>query len=522
MRTQHKDSAGTVVAGISPGSAGSKNRRWLVTLGALIVVVLLVGATALVFAQLATRQKNSTASLPPTGQWKQILAGYTSFSLIAAHSNPAILYACATKVNVVSNQQAAPVYTLLRSTDFGDHWQDLSARAALGFTCDMAVNPANPDDLYIVSTSSSARFPALLKHSIDGGQSWQSIQPSLALPNAQTVRWQVQHLSYVGNRLFAIQIVTGAYPASASAIPSPLRSFSAHLVTSADGGRTWAFLDTRSQTFPLSVRSYAVDPTSANTIYELLGPLALPVVDPVPAVQQPAAAPGPVYGLQDQLYKTTNGGASWSLLLQNLPYGTQIQLAGGKPQTIYVGGFSGPVPLAAGPSSPSGRRSPPYAFGFHMQVSVDGGASWQNVMVPSQHFVSWFVGADGLLYIAPFSAASSPGVPGGTPAAATEVPVRPVIPPIPTGGPKYGGPPMKSGTPVQTSSVAVAVNPASSMVPVSAIQRYDPTTQQWSDITTPPSVGALLTLTSTSSTGGAVLWFLGQAGSQYAVYRYIV
>src|SRR5260370_38161625 len=94
MKPQHTNPAGHPAG--PPSTARSKRKGWLAGIGAIIVVVLVVGLSALVFAQLRQHQANqSTTSTPPSGQWKQVLQGYAITSIVAARSNPSVLYACA-------------------------------------------------------------------------------------------------------------------------------------------------------------------------------------------------------------------------------------------------------------------------------------------------------------------------------------------------------------------------------------------------------------------------------------------
>src|SRR6266699_593086 len=177
-----------------PGTGGPKRNRWLAGIGAIIVVILVVGLSALVFAQLRQCQAGQTTPTPPTAQWKQVLKGYTLASLVAARSNPAVLYACAIRETTnTPSQSNQGVVTILRSADFGDHWQDIAGSAVLGNTCQLAVNPTESNDIYAVSNVSNSQNAGLLKHSTDGGQTWQTILPVMHVPSLQTsVPWSVQ------------------------------------------------------------------------------------------------------------------------------------------------------------------------------------------------------------------------------------------------------------------------------------------------------------------------------------------
>src|ERR1700736_4410588 len=142
MQTQHKNSIDSQENRSPAGPR--KPRKWLAGLGAFMVVLLVVGVSIFVFAAAGQRLGSQ---LPPTGQWKQVQSGYLFLSMQAAPSNPALLYACATTSAVASNIQG-PGDTILRSADFGDHWQNIGANPALGSYCELAVNPTNENDIY--------------------------------------------------------------------------------------------------------------------------------------------------------------------------------------------------------------------------------------------------------------------------------------------------------------------------------------------------------------------------------------
>ena len=167
------------------------------------------------------------------------------------------------------------------------------------------------------------------------------------------------------------------------------------LVKSTDGGHNWTVIDGQVATQKLGVRSYAVDPTDPNTIYALFGGVLLPFQVAVPNDVLP------VFGFKQELFKTTDDGATWHLVLNNIPFGSQVQLASGNPQIIYVGGTFGPLPLLRGETEPADPI--PVASSFHLQVSKDGGASWQLVAIPSDmlSIQNWYVSPGGQVYASP-------------------------------------------------------------------------------------------------------------------------
>ncbi len=500
MKTRDTDTAGTPA--VPPSPARSKRKGWLAGVGAITVVVLLVGLSALVFAQLRQRQANqSTTSTPPSGQWKQVLQGYAITSIMAARSNPSVLYACATQA-LLTSQGSPGSATVLRSTDFGDHWQDIGSKASIGNICQLAVNPADSNEVYVVGTAGTPQFSAVLKHSTDGGQTWETIQPVLHIPGVQApATWSIQQFQLEGNHLFGLQLIMPrAYT------DQPIRAVPyllPRLVTSTDGGHNWTVIDGQFAAQKLGVHSYAVDPTDPNTIYALFGGVLLPIEVAVPNDVLP-----PI-GFKQELFKTTDGGATWHLLLKDILFGSQVQLASGNPRIIYVGGTIGPLPLLRGQTEPA---IPIPVGSFHLQVSKDGGASWQSVAIPSDmlSIQNWYVSPGGQVY-------ASPTIPfNGQPTAVAGTAVAVTAVPIPTRIPQNAElPPQQNSPPgVHTSGVPVALS--------QIIRRYDPASNSWSDVTRPPAAGFMLQVTPAQANSGAILWFTGMVNGRTSLYRYIV
>jgi hypothetical protein len=518
MKTQDNGTAGHQDTPHLP--ARPKRNRWLAGIGTIIVVLLLVSLSALVFAQLERHQAGQASPTPPPGQWKQVLKGYSLTSLAAARSDPAIVYACVVReAPNTSPQSNTSAITILRSADFGDHWQDIGGSAVLGGTCQLAVNSMNSNDIYAVSYGNYAQNPVLLKHSHDGGKTWETILPVVHVPSLQTpVQWAVQQIQVEGNHLFGVQWITPR----ALPVGPPVRSYPyliPRLVTSVDDGHNWTIIDNQFATQRLGVHSYAVDPNNSNTIYDLVGFSWFPInIREVPTYD-----PLPIIGLDQELFITTNGGATWQLVLKNIPYGSQVQLATGNSQVIYVGGTISPLPLV--PGAP--RQSYPVAIGsFHLQMSTYSGSSWQNITVPSdmQSIQNWFVSPVGQVFASPtipFSA--QPTAIPGTIEPSTPVPVptanpQSVIQDIPPVGADLSRP-----SPIYRPSSIVDLNAqAAHFTPMQFIRRYDPNTNSWSNVTRPPTPGFMLQLTSAQSTSGAVIWFVGMAENGQILNRFVV
>ena len=519
MKIQDTGSAGQQVIPSIP--ARPKRNRWLAGIGAIIVVVLLVGLSALVFAQLRQHQAGQTSPTPPTAHWKQVLKGYTLTSLIAARSDPAIVYACTVRETPnASPQSKTSAITILRSADFGDHWQDIGGNAVAGDTCQLAVNSVNSNDIYAVTYGNNAQNPALLKHSQDGGKTWETILPVMHVSSLQTpVQWAIQQMQVEGNRLFGIQwIVPRALPVGPPIHSIPYPYLVPRLATSVDGGHNWTIIDNQFATQRLGVHSYAVDSNNSNTIYDLIGSSLLPIN----LREVPTYDPLPIIGINQELFKTTDGGTTWQSVLKNIPYASQVQLATSHPQVIYVGGAIGPLPLI--PGAP--QQSYSVTIGsFHLQMSTNGGSTWQNVSIPSdmQSIQNWFVSPVGQVYASPtIPFSSQPTVIPGTIQQSTHVPFPTANPQSDVSSPV--GADSSRPSPIYRPSSLVAIHTQTLPVALSQfIRRYDPNTNSWSNVTSPPTPGFMLQLTPVQSNTGVVLWFAGLAANgEVILYRYVV
>jgi hypothetical protein len=508
MQTQDKNSIDSQEnrSLAEPGKPG----KWLAGLGAFMVVLLVVGVSIFVFATAGQRQQH-----PPTGQWKQVQSGYLFLSMQAAPSNPAVLYACATTSAVVSNIQG-PGDTILRSADFGDHWQNIGANPALGSYCELAVNPTNENDIYVISTNVSSQSSAMLKHSTDGGQTWTAVTPAFSPPlHAQAIGtalpWFVQQLRYDGHSLYGVQWIITRLPVIQG--PPSFANRLPRLVTSADGGHTWSIIDGQFTAKGLGAQAYTLDPAHPGTIYEIAGRPWFPVeTAPVPTNDTL-----PIFGINQQLFKSSDNGAHWQSLLTDLPYGSQVQLASANSQIVYVGGIPGPLPLVLQhqPGQGQGTSYQPASLTglFNLQVSTNGGANWQQVVAaPNEQVIQgWFVSADGHVFTSPTITSSSPGVGStavsGTAIVGTAIPATPVF-----------------STPLPVTPSTGGLPDIQSTLPVShpGIQRYDLASHSWGQVTTPPAEGRLLQVTSADTHGGAILWYVGLQGTHYTLYRYTV
>ncbi len=511
MKTQDNDTVGTQPASRQPGvRAGRKG--WLAGLGAIVVVALVTGVSVLVFAQAGQHRGTQAVSTPPGGQWQQVLKGYNITSLVAVSTNPADLYTCATRVPNGGKGVPGPV-VLLHSTDFGAHWQDIGKAAALSGSCQVTVNAANGNEVYAVTSAGSGQTSDVLKHSTDGGQTWETIQPVLHSPGGNsTMPWYVQQLRLAGNRLFALQwTLLNNRPY----VHQPPYGILSRVITSSDGGHNWKVFDGQLTSTHLGTFDYAVDPSNTSTVYELLGlPWLPPVLKTAGAVDVLPSA----IGSNEKLYKTTDNGATWHMLLDKLPFESQIHVASNKPNIVYAGGFYGPVPLAAQPDiQPQQPLYPDAAGPFQLHISSDGGATWRDVVPPVDLFGlnNWFVSAGGQVLLSGLYAAT--GSP--TAIAGTAVPVTPN-----TSTPRaFQGTHQGYSYSDTTVDVQGLLSSRSSIVaPSPYIRSYDPVTNKWSRVTTTPVYGFLVEVTPAATNGGAVMWFMGMNNKEVDLYRYVV
>jgi hypothetical protein len=452
--------------------ARSGGRRWLAGAG-IVLLVSFISLSAVACMRSGSQPGSQGVLKAPAGKWIQMLRGYTVTSLAAASNDSAVIYACAVSSQTqgrISNSTGSSIYTLLRSADFGAHWQDIGNKAIFGSSCAFAINPTNSNDIYAVSTSSGSQH-GVLQHSTDGGQTWSTLLPTLqdsTLPGFQLApAWHILQLSVAGNQLFGVQSLQRP-PPSAPGIATVPNLPSPRLVTSTDGGHTWTVLDSRLNTTMPEVRSYSVDPTNPDRVYELVGAPSNVIQNPVVSRGSDVAsiaddAP------QEGLYKTTDGGATWHLVLRDVTFGDQVSLASNTPDLVYVGG-SVSVPYQQDTALPNGT--------FQLRVSSDGGTNWREVAIPSElsNTRQWFVGSDGKVY-------AFMGM-------------------IPT--------------------TTVVHTPTATVSTTSSIQRYDPAAGKWSEVSKPPSPGSLLAVTSPGAGSGAELWFMGTSNGSKTLYRNVV
>ncbi len=467
-------------------------------LSVLLVVALAIGFGATVLAY--SSASHSTKPILRTDIWQRVLAGYTIVSLVVAPSDPAVLYACGTpSQSSPSIPQSTSSNTLLGSIDGGTTWRTLTNTST---DCQLVVNPAKSNDLYIIGlaghVASNGEVPTVLRHSTDGGHSWSDIVPTFTTGTAQlSIEWHVQQLSMIGNHLFGIQVVPlGRLQPIGQPIGQPIippssgtvvtRLDLSRLVESSDGGHTWTIFDGNLDMSGQATHAYAISSSNSHTVYELVGPQWFPYRIPTTPQDTP-------YGNMLTLYKTTDDGGTWTKLLENVPYNSQVLLARSVPSLVYIGGQTGTLPI-------TGQDISPQPSTFLLNVSKDGGATWHTVEAPAGEPLvqDWFVNADGQVFIETATNYYKPPIsPKGTPISTSTKQIQPV------------------GNAVTSTQNVVADE-------VIAIQRYDATRGTWSTMMKTPTSGKLIAVLDSTTRHQSALWFLSDTNNTHVLYREIV
>lgn len=364
------------------------NRLWLTVILVTVVVVLLAAVSVGIIALVRSGQQRLAAGTPtpipattphptpttlPTRQWMQVLAGYHVTEILAAPSDPTVLYACAIAPGVPIENQS--VQTILRSADSGATWQNIGKRAQMSRSCELAVNPTDSYEIYVATSSNPPTEQAvssyILEHTSNGGDSWEAIHPTVNVPGLNvTLPWQGTHLRFAGNRLYSVQ----ALPLSSAPTSQGLRGWHptalARLLTSKDGGHTWQILDTQLAATGRWAEAYVVNLAYPALFYELT------YVPTEPGTAFPSF----------ELSRSVDGGRTWQLVEQHLPWlapllPATILTSSENPNVMYLTNTRCPVAQAFRadnwfPTRPS-AGSP-----FSMCTSRDAGKTWKTLQAP--------------------------------------------------------------------------------------------------------------------------------------------
>ena len=263
-----------------------------------------------------------TAFFPATGAVRSLLVNF---------KNPDILYAETTRVGGCAFDDN----TVFKSTDRGATWSDSVSPPGSG--CDlggydaysilMAMDPVNPDTLYLGETEDEDGIYALLK-STDGGASWSSIWDDTNGLESGLNTLAID--PFTPTTLYAGVGDSGNYGESGSAASGVFKS--------TDGGASWNVTTLKDT----AVTVLTIDPTKASTLYAVSQGI----------YSEPTGFRG--------LFKSTDGGASW------------VTIGAGLDNLAGVG-----ATITAIVINPNNSRAVYAATsGDGIYRSVDGGGSW--------------------------------------------------------------------------------------------------------------------------------------------------
>ncbi|HEU5357683.1 MAG TPA: hypothetical protein VFU45_01090, partial [Gemmatimonadales bacterium] len=239
-----------------------------------------------------------------------------------------------------------------RTTDYGSTWQPLFDQEPTGSIGAIAVAPSDPNVIY-VGTGAGIIRPDLatgdgVYKSTDGGRTW----AHLGLDGTQMIAWIAVDPANA-NRLFVAAL---GHPYG----PNPERG----IFRSTDGGTTWQkVLYTDEYT---SGNCVVIDPSDPNTVYAGLWQ------------QQQSFREGDEFGGAGHgIYKSTDGGTTWTHLTAGLPDAIEanIAVAPSDPSRLYA--------MVAGVASAGARdKGGPTTGVVGLYTSTDRGEHWSAVDAP--------------------------------------------------------------------------------------------------------------------------------------------
>jgi len=233
---------------------------------------------------------------------------------------------------------------LWRSNDYGSNWESLFDHEATGSIGAIAVAPSSPNVLY-VGTGAGIIRPDLatgygMYRSDDTGRTWTHI----GLDSTQMIAY-IDVDSKNPDRLFVAAL---GHPYGPNAQRGVFRS--------TDGGRTYDKVLYKDEY--TSANEVRIDPGNANTVYATLWQQQSTFYE------YAAFGPDSSWPGAGGIYKSTDGGTTWTQLTNGLPQVLEanIAIAPSNPQVIYT------MIASVNPAGGSG----PVSF----YKSSDGGAHW--------------------------------------------------------------------------------------------------------------------------------------------------
>ena len=241
-----------------------------------------------------------------------------------------------------------------KSTDGGVHWQDSYGTVVGTMVPDIAFHPSAPDTIFAANAPQTDHIGGVDKSS-DQGQTWAGASAGITALVIHAVAIDPQN----SQNIYAGTDDQG------------------HFYRTQDGGATWhyACADT---TWCSGIDDIAVDPTNSQKIYVVAWPNFLQSTDQgatftrvtaVDSAYRVAVAPhasSPIYvaARSNGIYKSSDGGQTWSQKNQGLP------------ALRSCGGLCPVISLAIDPSQPETVWAGTH-FGGGIVKTTDGGEHWQ-------------------------------------------------------------------------------------------------------------------------------------------------
>src|SRR6266566_302697 len=244
------------------------------------------------------------------GTWRMVSSIVSVTALVIDLTNSSTLY-------------AATPRGVLKSTNGGASWIDVSKGLPDGPVIRLLIDPVNPSTLYaLVPTRSGASVLSasglvnIIFKTTNGGASWNTLD--IPLPPGPPAAFFTSLVIDSSSTIYAV-LPSFAGPAPGAAV-----------LKSADGGATWKSLSALPPN--TSIGTLFIDPTAASTLY---------------AFGSSFTPPGPPSW---RILKSTDGGEHWNTFDAGLPATTFISsLAADSTGGVHIG-YSGN--LAPGPFSP--------------------------------------------------------------------------------------------------------------------------------------------------------------------------
>jgi hypothetical protein len=230
----------------------------------------------------------------------------------------------------IDPSSAATVYAgtltdIRKSADGGTTWTTVYTLPSGAFTVKaLVVDPSNSQNVYATFGTS---FSGGTVKSTNGGGTWATLAGGLPAKGI---------LSLVLDARAPATLYAGGGDSQTGL-----------LYKSTDGGNTWTSMTTGLA--PLEVNSIVIDPGSSSTLYAAVGAGGTSNGSRIPGV-----------------YKSTNGGASWTLAVQTAWDAVTLGISPTSPATVYLSGYPNFFGKDVG-ATPTGQG---------LYSSADGGATW--------------------------------------------------------------------------------------------------------------------------------------------------